>query len=128
MSPPRYQPLLADDMGKVTLADGAGEVRIIAGSFGGVRGPATTVTPIDMFDVRLRRAGTLALTFAPHENVAVLVIDGEVTFNGQRAGKEDFVLLPTAAIQISVAAASDAHLLVLAGEPIEEPWSSTVRS
>jgi len=35
------------------------------------------VTPIDLFDVRLRRAGKLALTFAPHENVAILVIGGE---------------------------------------------------
>jgi redox-sensitive bicupin YhaK (pirin superfamily) len=121
MSPPRYQPLLADDMGKVELADGAGEVRVIAGSFGGVRGPATTVTPIDMFDVRLRRDGQLALTFAPHENVAVLVIDGEVTFNGTRARKEDFVMFANRGERISIEASADAHLLVLAGEPIEEP-------
>ena len=46
------QTLLATDMGKVDLPQGAGHVRVIAGEYEGVTGPAKTFTPVRMLDVR----------------------------------------------------------------------------
>src|SRR6185295_1601264 len=53
MSPPRYQEIAASRIPSVELPHGAGSVRVIAGEFQGVRGPAQTVTPLNVWDVRL---------------------------------------------------------------------------
>ena len=121
MSAPSYQPLLAADMGQLTLPDGAGQVRVIAGELQGVRGPARTFTPIEVYDAKLAAHGALPLAFPARYNAALLVISGEVSINGQVARADDFVVFANEGEQIALQASSDAHVLVLAGEPIDEP-------
>lgn len=53
MTEPRYQGILAGDIPAAALENGAGEVRVVAGEFGGVRGPARTFTPVNVWDARL---------------------------------------------------------------------------
>lgn len=121
LAPPQYQPVMADQMGVVTLPDDSGIVRVVAGELDGVKGPANTFTPIDVFDARLRSRGKLELAFPPHYNAALLVMTGAVTIDGTRAKQEDFVVFKNVGERIMLTAESDAHLLVLAGEPINEP-------
>ena len=47
MAPPGYQAILSADIPIVELPDGAGRVRVIAGAFGGVAGPARQPVPPD---------------------------------------------------------------------------------
>jgi redox-sensitive bicupin YhaK (pirin superfamily) len=122
MSAPGYQAIASDRMGVVTLPKSAGTVRVIAGEFEGVRGPARTFTHIDVYDVRLNTAGLLPLTFPARHNLAVLVMKGEVVVNGGRAARtNDFILFKNEGERVDLMASSDAHLLVLSGEPIHEP-------
>ena len=121
MAPPRYQPLTASEMGIVTLPDYSGIVRVVAGELEGVKGPAKTFTPIDVFDVRLRSRGKLALTFPAHHNAALLVMAGEVTVNGIQTTQGDFVVFKNAGERLALIADTETRLLVLAGEPIDEP-------
>jgi redox-sensitive bicupin YhaK (pirin superfamily) len=122
MDPPRYQGLTAAQMGRVELPGGAGHVRVIAGAYQGVKGPAATVTPIDMFDITLGARARLPLSFPARENVALLVMGGAVTVNGKVAAEAlDLVLFESAGEDIVVEARSKAQLLLLGGEPIDEP-------
>jgi redox-sensitive bicupin YhaK (pirin superfamily) len=122
LAPPRYQPLVASQMGIVQLADGAGQVRVIAGELAGVRGPAQTFTPINVFDARLQPGGTLPLSFPARQNTAVLVMAGEVLINETTPARQgDFVLFKNQGEHITLAASSEAQLLILNGEPIGEP-------
>jgi redox-sensitive bicupin YhaK (pirin superfamily) len=122
MAPPRYQPLVADQMGIVNLAEGAGSVRVVAGEYRGVKGPAKTFSPINMFDARLNAGGRLELSFPPRHNAALLVMKGEVAINGAtQASVNDFVLFKNVGERIAIEANSEAELLVLSGEPIDEP-------
>jgi quercetin 2,3-dioxygenase len=122
MDAPRYQPLVADQMGLVTLPNDAGAVRIIAGEFQGVRGPAKTFTQINVFDVRLSENGKVDFTFPARQNTSLLVMKGDVTINGSsKATLHDFVVFANDGERILVEASSDAQLLVLNGEPINEP-------
>jgi len=122
MAPPRYQPLLAGQMGIANLPDGSGVVRVIAGEYAGVRGPANTFTPIDVFDARLSRGGKLELSFPARNNAAVLVMKGEVAINGSATARsDDFVLFDNVGERISIDASAETQLLVLSGEPIDEP-------
>jgi quercetin 2,3-dioxygenase len=48
MAPPRYQPITASQMGIVTLPHDAGSVRVLAGEYQGVHGPAQTFSPVQI--------------------------------------------------------------------------------
>lgn len=119
---PGYQTLLEGDIPVVYLANGVGKVRVIAGEFLGKRGPAHTFTPISLWDVRLRQGGTTSLDLPEGHTAAVVVLKGTVQVNGDAIAREaQFVLLDREGGEITIEANSDATLLVLSGEPIEEP-------
>lgn len=122
MGPPRYHAITAERIGRVALPGGAGEVRVVAGAHDGVVGPAETFSPIAMFDVGLNPGGEAPFAFPAAENVAVLVMAGEITINGGPTARADqLVLFANEGERFTVAAASAARLLLLAGEPIGEP-------
>lgn len=121
MHKPRYQALTAEQMGPVILPNNAGVVKVIAGSFQGVRGPAETFTPLNLFDVTLHPQGKVEFSFPETENTSVMVMEGEVWINGRAAHPEDFVLFENRGETVVIEADSEAHLVFLNGEPIDEP-------
>ena len=118
---PHYQAITADQMGKVTLADNNGIVNVIAGSFNEHKGPATTFTPVNMFDIRLNKGGKLTTNIPVNHNTVLLVVNGEIDVNGGKAAQHDFVLFKNEGEEITISADSDSVLLLLSGEPINEP-------
>lgn len=121
---PGYQELAAAGMGKVTLPDAAGTVNVIAGEFNGVKGPAHTFTAVNLFDIKLKRGGILQTSIAPAHNTALLVIEGAVTVNGEQANEHAFVLFGSEGEVIDIEAAADSVILLMSGEPINEPIAS----
>lgn len=118
---PGYQSLLDKDIPSVELAKAAGTLRVIAGEFGGAKGPARTFTPINIWDVRLGRGKTTTLDIPEGHTLSVLVLSGSVDVNGQAAREAQMVLLGREGGGITIEAESDAKLLILTGEPINEP-------
>jgi quercetin 2,3-dioxygenase len=117
-----YQSLLNTDIPSVELPGHAGRLRVIAGEYGGKRGPARTFTPIDLWDVQLRRGGAASLTAPEGRTLAVVVLKGAVQVNHDAIVREaQFVLFDRNGGEIALEANSDASLLVLSGEPIDEP-------
>ncbi len=122
MAAPGYQNITNADIPVVPLAGEAGTVRVIAGEFGGQRGPARTHTPMDVWDLRLTRDRHATLDFAQGHTVAMVVLRGTVLFNGSQVAREgQMVLFDRSAGQVELEANADATVLVLAGEPIDEP-------
>ncbi|HTE54951.1 MAG TPA: pirin family protein [Kofleriaceae bacterium] len=122
MASPRYQGISSGQIGVATLPDGAGQVRVVAGEYRGVRGPARTFTPVEVYDARLAPGGALDLWFPARNNAAVLVMKGDLAIHGSTAAREgDLVLFANRGEHIAIEARSEAHLLVLSGEPIDEP-------
>ena len=118
---PRYQAIEAASFGVFTLPDAAGSVRVLAGEYRGVKGPAKTFTPMDVYDIQLRDGGSVDLDFPAHHNVAVLVMKGDATVNGTGVTEHDFVVFENEGERIHVEADGETQLLVLSGEPIDEP-------
>ncbi|HAL81291.1 MAG TPA: short-chain dehydrogenase [Mucilaginibacter sp.] len=118
---PGYQAITAGQMEKVTLADNGGSVNIIAGSFNEHKGPASTFTPVNMFDIRLNAGGKLTTKIPAEHNTILLVVNGEVEVNGEKAGQHDLVLFKNDGEEINVSADKNSVLLLLSGEPINEP-------
>jgi redox-sensitive bicupin YhaK (pirin superfamily) len=122
MSAPGYQTILDGDIPSLELAGNAGQVRVIAGDYKGHRGPARTFTPIDVWDLRLRAGHTTELMAPEGRTFALVVLHGTVLVNGQQLAREaQMVMLDRAGTDVSLEANSDATVLVLSGEPIEEP-------
>ncbi|MEP7183870.1 MAG: pirin family protein, partial [Betaproteobacteria bacterium] len=119
---PGYQTLQDKDIPSVPLADGAGRVRVIAGEFDGHRGPARTFTPMDVWDVRLNRDATTQFTLPEGRTLALVVLRGTVQVNGHAVAREaQMVVLDTAGTEVVIETNTDATLLLLGGEPIDEP-------
>lgn len=119
---PGYQTLLKADIPTVALPDAAGTVRVIAGRFGDAEGPARTFTPINIWDVRLGRDKAATLEVPEGHTLSVLVLSGTVLINGQEIAREaQTVLLGRDGGGVAIEANNDAKLLVLSGEPIDEP-------
>jgi len=122
MAAPAYQTLLAADIPTVELDGGAGRVRVVAGEFAGRRGPARTFTPMDVWDLRLNQGGALRLDVAAGRSLALVVLKGAVRVNGEVAAREgQMVALDRDGAGAQLDADSDAMVLLLSGEPIDEP-------
>ncbi|MFO1134688.1 MAG: pirin family protein [Rhodoblastus sp.] len=119
---PGYQSLLARDIPVVDLPDDAGSIRVIAGAYAGARGPARTFTPMDVWDVRLKAGGSVRLSLPEGRTLNLAVFAGPVKINGEvSADKAQFVTLARAGGDVLLEAEADAKILLLSGEPIEEP-------
>ena len=117
-----YQTLLDAQIPSVPLANGAGRVRVIAGDHAGHRGPARTFTPIDVWDVRLAGGRRATFELRDGHTTALVVLRGAVLVNGEQIAREaQLVVFDRAGSTIEVEANGDATILLLAGEPIDEP-------
>ena len=116
-----YQAITAGEMGKVQLPDNRGQVNVIAGRFGDVPGPASTYSPVNLFDIKLEKGGETTFNIPATHNTSLLVINGNVNINGTEAREHSFVLFGNDGDEITVRADDKAVVLVLSGEPINEP-------
>jgi len=122
MAAPGYQAITADTIPEVALANDAGHVRVIAGAYEGAKGPANTFTAMNVWDVRLSAGKTVELPQPEGWTVQVVVLAGTVLVNGVAVVREtQMVTLATEGTGVSIETNSDAKLLLLAGEPIDEP-------
>jgi len=119
-APPNYQPITSADIPRVPLA-GGGEVRVIAGEHAGARGPAQTFTPITMLDVRLVAGETLNLELPASYNALAVVAEGRVQAADSTAGTGELVLFANDGQHLELVAQEASHVIVLAGEPLDEP-------
>lgn len=122
MTAPNYQTLLARDIPTVGLAQQAGAVRVIAGEFEGVKGPARTFTPINLFDLRMRNGHRLQLDLRDGYTAALFVLNGRVVVNGEESvDQNELAVFQRQGGTVSIEATADATVLVLNGQPIDEP-------
>ena len=122
MTTPGYQSIVDADIPVVALPEDAGKVRVIAGEFAGGKGPARTFSPMNVLDVRLAAGGTAMLDQPEGWTTLLLVLSGTVMVNGQSILREaQMATLATEGTGIRIEANSDAKLLLMAGEPIDEP-------
>lgn len=120
MSKPKYQALKNEDLGKYKLND-AGVVEIITGEFKGVKGTASTFTPIEMYNIKIKKGASTSFELPESFNTGILIVEGSLRVNEQNAAANHFILFKNEGETISIEAEEDSILLVLSGEPINEP-------
>lgn len=122
MSKPRYQTLVKNEIPTVDLGGGAGQLRVIAGEFRSVNGPAKTFSPVHLYDLQLKAGHRTELALPEGFNTSVFVLRGQVVINGSQMAKEaELALFGPTGERVVLEAKENATLLVLSGEPIREP-------
>ncbi len=119
-APPDYQALKAARFPAVPLPSG-GSVRVIAGEYRGARGPARTFTPITMLDVQLRPGEELPVDLPRTYNALAVVAQGRVSAGSGSASAGELVLFANDGDRLALSAPEGAHVILLSGEPIDEP-------
>jgi quercetin 2,3-dioxygenase len=122
---PKYQAVTHANVNKYPLPENGGSVEVIAGEYKGVKGAATTFTPINLFNARLNKGAEAGFTFPANFNTALLVVEGSVRVNNKEVVMEDHVaLFKNDGADFTIEALENAVVLVLSGEPINEPIAS----
>ena len=118
---PKYQEVTNAMMGRHYLSDKTSFIEVIAGEYSGTKGPASTFTPMQVYNARLKKGADATLSFPANYNTGMLIIEGSVKVNESPVSADHFVLFKNDGEEINIEATEDTIVLVLSGEPIDEP-------
>jgi redox-sensitive bicupin YhaK (pirin superfamily) len=124
MTAPGYQPISSQSIPEIELSNSSGSIRVIAGEYEGRVGPAKTFTPMNVFDVRLKKGEELVLPAPDAWNTSVVVLRGALESSGNYdviAKDAKMLMFSQEGEGIKVKALEDTVALLLSGEPIAEP-------
>ena len=122
MTPPKYQSIKNEDIGKYELPENGGTIEVIAGKYKTVKGAAETFSPVNLLNAKLNKGVRAEFDFPSEYNTALLVIEGKVTVNdSELVPRDHFVLFQNEGERFSVKALDNAVFLVLSGKPLREP-------
>lgn len=119
MSQPKYQGRKDSEFPRVKL-DGA-EVKVYAGEYKGEKGPCDTFTPINMYFVQSQKDCEVPFQFAEGSNTLILVMEGQASYGEKSYGEKSLLVFDREGKDIPLKTSENTRLLVLNGEPIDEP-------
>ena len=121
MIPPRYQGYEAYDIPTREL-DGGGTLRVIAGEVDGLIGVVDTTSPVTFAHVSLRAGESIDWHVADGHTALVHPFVNGVVVNGVDADEGHMAVCDRESGSVSVAAGErDCEMLLLGGEPLNEP-------
>lgn len=122
MTEPRYQSILSEDIPEVSLVEGAGRLRIIAGTFAGIQGKALTHTPIDIWSGAMARDATVCLPLASGRSALILLRKGSIRINAnQNVTRGSLAIFEREHEDIEFQAEAGSEFVLLSGAMIDEP-------
>lgn len=121
MSSPKYQGISNSQIQKYTLPNNGGIIEVIAGQYKGVKGAADTFSDIHLLNIELLSNHQADFSFPAHHNSALLVLSGTVQANHQLVNENQLVVFANQNEDIEITAQSHSKILLLSGDPINEP-------
>ena len=122
MTQPRYQAITRQDIPRIDMDEGAGQIRVIAGEMGGHLGPAQTFSPVNVWDGELKAQYETTLHVPEGHNTILVVLKGKVVVNeSHKVQDSSMVMFAKDDITIQLQALQDTQFLLLSGEPLNEP-------
>ena len=121
MNPPKYQAIKNSEMSMYDLQEN-GFIEVIAGEYKDKKGPASTFSPVHMMNAKLKAGGKADFSFPAHYNTLALVIEGSIIVNNkEKVATDHLVLFENVGENFNIEANEDSIVLVLSGEPLNEP-------
>ncbi len=121
MSAPQYQAVANSKIEKIDLGEN-GFIELIAGNYQDRKGPATTFSEVHLMNAKLNSGGKAEFNFPATFNTAAIVIEGSITVNGsEKVPTDHFVMFENEGEQFTIEASEQSIVLILSGEPLNEP-------
>lgn len=122
MTPPRYQSILDAQIPAIMASDGLSRVRVISGQFDNAQGPAYTVTPVTMLDITMQPNARLTIPLPTRQTIALYILRGSVRVGSSALARQhQLVMLASGGNQVMLVAEAESQVLLLGGEPLNEP-------
>ena len=123
LNPARYQSLRENQIPKITLNQGAGYIRVIAGEYLQHQGPAETHTPMHVFDVFVPAGKTLTLPAQEGSTTLFYMRSGRVHIldADEHLESQDMAVMSNKGSDVEFTTIQDSHFLYLSGQPLNEP-------
>lgn len=122
MSTPGYQGILNNNIPEIALPNAAGSLRLIAGEYDNLQGPARTFTPMNVWDIRAKAKGEIEFNLPADHTCALFVLEGKLTVSqAHTVTSAELVVMERAESRLVITAEQATTFLVLSGEPINEP-------
>lgn len=118
---PKYQGIPSSKIPVVPLHGDSGFARVIAGQLLNVQGPAQTFTPINVWDIHLEENKSLELSLPAKHTSIIIVQHGSIRLDSENAKDGELVLFDRNGGSLIIESITPSRLLVLTGEPINEP-------
>lgn len=122
MTKPKYQEITNNKISKVPLQNNEGVIEVIAGEYQQVKGSAETFTPVNLLNSKLNKGGKANFSFPANYNTFIIVLEGSVVLN--ETNNVDYncmAVFSNEGTDFTIEAKEDSIVLVLSGEPINEP-------
>ncbi|MEG0481859.1 MAG: pirin family protein [Acinetobacter sp.] len=122
MTPPKYQAIEAKDIPMLELEDGAGHIRVIAGQYLDLTGPAFTFSPVNVWDGELKATHKKVFSVPADHNTMVIMLSGKAMLNGTKEITDNSMILleRDGQTDFEFEALEDARFLILSGQPLNE--------
>lgn len=124
MTDPSYQTIEASTIPTAPLEGDVGSIRIIAGQYKDLKGPARTFTPLNVLDISLTKGKLFNLEIPDSYNTILFVRKGSISYgeSAQVMEAPQIALMSESGSSIAVTALDDdTSILVLSGVPLNEP-------
>ena len=123
MMTPGYQDIPSN---LIPVEKGSGfAVRVVAGDYGGISGPAQTQTPITALQVDFAKHSIVYIPLEIGFNTLVYILGGQLTWpDGSKAGAEQLVVFESEGDGIRLQGSEETRVLLLSGAAIDEPMAT----
>lgn len=123
---PRYQGLQADQIPVLTSDEGSVVIQVVAGSLQEIEGPIETYSPVLALNAVFQSDGAFEFPIPESFNAFVYLLDGSVQINGERhVSGEHLIHFRRDGEAILIEALETTRILIMAGEPLNEPVVSS---
>ncbi|MBL7716874.1 MAG: pirin family protein [Bdellovibrionales bacterium] len=120
MTKPRYQGITRDQISEVAIP--GGKLRVIAGSYESTKGPALTFSPMNIWDIRAEAGKKFEFKLPNGFTTGLLVLRGRIKLpSGEEIRPAEMAVMEREGTDFSFEATEESVLLLLNGQPLNEP-------
>ncbi len=122
MTSPAYQEILKSDIPKVSLTNDNGDLKVIAGSYEGIKGPSKTFSDMNVWDLDIKSNVEFKLELPEKQTTIFIVLKGSLSINDDTVlNNVEIAILSPEGMQVHIQSDTPTKMLVLTGVPLNEP-------